>query len=180
MMAGMVALVSSAVQLFRTSKDLGAVTDSARRSLASMARVLRLALHFDNSNCTVDKVTFWCDVDNDQSNAADVDNYALAERVQLMRYGTEAKINVTEPGATPVETGASTPRLGSYVSSLKFYYFQHGPVPSADPFTPTGTYTGSDINGEVAVVRIVMTFRKGSTTRRFYQDVFLRIIIRSG
>ena len=120
MMAGMVALVSSAVQLFRTSKDLGAVTDSARRSLASMARVLRLALHFDNSNCTVDKVTFWCDVDNDQSNAADVDDWRepaegflrVQPELMLIAPGTKSALGVAVVKLRFISRRYARPRVG--------------------------------------------------------------------
>lgn len=181
MLAGMIALVSGAFTVFNTSKDLAAVSDSARRTLSAMTRALRPALNMVNAGCTEDKITFYADIDNDQGSTADIETYNLAELVELSRYGAEAKINVTEPGQTPIATGASTPKIGSYVTRLQFYYFQNGRTPGGtDPFNPTLTYIGSDINGEVGMVRIVLTLNKGNTTRKFYQDVFLRVILRQG
>jgi Tfp pilus assembly protein PilW len=187
MLAGMVALLTGAFDIFNSSKDLEAITDSARRAMPAMARVLRGALHFDNANCTEDKIVFWSDIDYNaddanektQGDLADVDNYTQAEMVELIRYGSQAKINVTEPGGTYVATGAATPKLCSNVTRLQFYYFQSGVTPGgSDPYNPTRTYTGSDINDEVGMVRIVMTLEKGDVTRNFHQDVFLRALVR--
>lgn len=187
MLAGMVALLTGAFDIFNSSKNLEVITDSSRRALPAMARVLRGALHFDNANCTEDKIVFWSDIDYNaddvnektQGDLADVDNYTQAEMVELSRYESNAKINVTEPGGAIVPTGASTPKLCSNVTRLQFYYFQSGVTPGgSDPYNPTGDYTGSDINGEVGMVRIVLTLRKGSITRNFHQDVFLRALVR--
>ncbi len=184
MMAGMVALLTSAFQVFNSSKDLETITDTSRRSLLAMSRMVREGLHFVNSECDVNTLTFYADIDNDQPNTVDVDTWSTTERVQLTQVGTAIRINVTEPGDTPGPTTDASPKLGSYLASangLKFFYFKKGKSPTgSDPFNPENTYTESDLNSDVGMIRIVLTLHKGNTTRRYFQDVFLRIILRSG
>jgi type II secretory pathway pseudopilin PulG len=184
MMAGMIALLTSAFQVFNSSKDLETITDSSRRSLLAMSRMVREGLHFTNSECDVSKLTFYADINNDQGNTVDVDTWSTTERVQLMQVGTAIRINITPAGGTPGPTNDTTPKLGSYLAStdgLRFFYFEKGTSPQgSDPFNPTNTYSGSDINTDVGMIRIVLTLHKGNTTRRYFQDVFLRIILRSG
>jgi type II secretory pathway pseudopilin PulG len=190
-MAGMVALVSSAFQVFNSSKDLETVTDSSRRSLLAMSRMVRQALHFKNDACTVSKLTFYADINNDQGNTVDVDTWGnsqtgigYTERVQLMQVGDGIRINVTPPNVAASDTTVATPKLGSYLAQptgLQFFYFQKGETPTgSDPFNPGNTYGGGDVNSDVGMIRIVLTLHKGNTTRRFFQDVFLRIILRTG
>ncbi len=184
MMAGMVALLSSSFKVFNSSKDLETITDSSRRSCLAMSRIVRGALHFTNSECDINKLTFYSDVSNSQGNTVDVDTWTTTQRVQLMQVGTAIRINITAAGGTPVATDASTPKLGSYLtgtSGLKFFYFAKGESPSgSDPFNPDNAYSGSDINSDVGMIRIVLVLHKGNTTRQFFQDVFLRILLRSG
>lgn len=184
MMAGMVALLSSAFQVFNSSKDLESITDTSRRSLLAMSRIVREALHFTNSECDGNKLTFYADVRNASTNSVDVDSWSTADRVQLMQVGTAIRINITKSPNPIFPTDASTQKLGSYLAStsgLQFFYFENGNSPSgSDPFNPDNAYNGSDINSDVGMIRIVLTLHKGNTTRRFFQDVFLRILIRSG
>lgn len=199
MMAGMVVLIAATFQIFNSSKDLESITDSQRRTLLAMSRILRSAVHFINSDCTETKVTFYSDIDDGVNEklasppinptAIDADNYVdtsgrpLTELVQLSELNgaqptNSVMISVTKPRGTT----SSTAKLGSFVadSGLKFFYFQKGTSPSgSDPFNPTNSYIG-DINGDVGMIRIVLIMKKGNTTRKFFQDVFLRILQRTG
>lgn len=180
MLAGMIALVTSAINLFNASKDLQALTDSARRALASMARQVRGALHLDDANCSETVLSFYADIDNDQAGTADVDNYTEAEYIRYYQSGDDVVMTITQPtGDTDPDNPGSN--LGSYVrtNGLRFYYFQPGVMPGgADPYNPSGNFTGPNYNEEVGMVRIVMQLSKGKSNRSFYQDVFLRVLSR--
>ncbi len=187
-LGGMVGIVSSVMGLFNQSKDVQALNDSSRRATSSMSRQLRTALHFDNSNCTVDTVTFWADIDNDQQSLpgspsttwANVFNYTRTEKVQFLESNGTVAVNVTEPAVDPDPQGTTTSTLGSYFTSLKFYYFQQNVVPGGTPTNPTYDFdpTVLKVNDEVSMIRIVMTLKKGKVQRTYYDDVFLRIVTR--
>ena len=190
-MAGMVVMLSGSFNLFKSQKDLVAITDSSRRILPAMTRMTREALHFVEAECSEGVITFYGDVDGglaEGANAAniDVDNWGdditgigVTERVQFALVDGAVRINLTPPGQVAVDTDLNTAKLGSFVSGLKFFYFPKGITPGgADPNNPTGYITGTDINTQVGMIRIVVTLHKGGTTRSFHADVFLRITVR--
>ena len=176
-LAGMVALISSVFTVFRTDKDLQALNDSWRRALASMSSQLRTALHFDNDNCTESTLTFWADIDS-STKLVDIYNYnTLAEKAQFLKNGSKVAEAVTQPGSTTPVTAT----LGSYVGTLKFFYFQQDVVPGgSDPTNPSGNFdpTEVDVNTDASMIRIVMKLQKGNVHHTYYQDVFLRIVVR--
>ncbi|MBN1288896.1 MAG: hypothetical protein JXA49_04585 [Actinobacteria bacterium] len=180
MLAGMVAMITNAFDLFGTSKDLQAVTDSQRRVLGSMTRQIRNALFLVDAECDENTLTFYSDIDNDQGTAADVDNYAQAEKVSFYLEDKKVMMSVTEPDGTP----AVPATIGSYVNSIKFYYFLAKELPeldpiSPDPKSPINSYAGTEKNEEVGMIRIVLRMQKGDIQRSFYQDVALRILDRT-
>lgn len=186
MLAGMVAMMTSAFDLFTTSKDLQAITDSSRRMLQSMTRQIRGQLHIVNTESAVleeadysDRITFYADIDNDQGTAADVESYDQAEKVSFYVENNKLMMSVQEPdGGDPVVAV-----LGSHVTSVQFYYFYSGDKPeldgmNPDPMNPTNSYTGSAINEEVGMVRVVIRMQKGGVKRNYYQDIYLRVVNR--
>lgn len=194
-MAGMVGLVASVFNVFRASNDLQALNDSSRRALSNMSRQLRDALHFGNvppNNCTESTLTFWADIDNDQKSLpgsssttwADIYNYWLTEKVQFSKDAgfPKAVATVTQPpdDPNPTDPNPVTATLGSYVTSLKFYYFQANEVPTGSYSTnPTGfDPTKSTVNDNASMIRIVMSLQKGKVHHSYYQDVFLRLVVR--
>lgn len=185
-LAGMVGLISSVFNVFQESKDVQALNDSSRRALASMSRLLKTALHFDNSYCDVTKIKFWADIDNDQHPTADpstwlgIDKYKLAEIVVLIKENNSVTMKVTQPPSENNPNPNSSATLGSYVSDLKFFYFQPGIMPGGtDPYNPTlGIPASGDYNGQASMIRVVLKMSKGKIHRSYYQDVFLRIIQR--
>jgi len=186
---GMIGLMATIFNVFNEAKDVQALNDSSRRALAGTLRVLRAALHFDDNTemTNVNRVAFWADIDSDQwedidpgdrSTWLDIDHYLLAEKVEIYKDGDKLMMKVTPPAS---EGGtASTTRLGSYVSDLKFFYFPVGTMPGGtDPYNPTGGLPdGSEFNEQVSMIRVVLKLSKGSMQRSYYQDVFLRIIER--
>jgi len=188
MLAGMVGLIASIFGVFGESKDVQTLNDSSRRALAGVSSLLRTALHFDNLTSSVSQVTFWADIDNDQipvvgnsSTWADIVRYKLAETVELYSNNNKLTMKVTPPLKELNEgVTVSTARLGSYLTDLKFFYFPAGVMPGGtDPYNPTGGIPdGSDINGQVSMIRVVLKMSKGKVHRSYYQDVFLRIIER--
>jgi competence protein ComGC len=185
LLAGMVGLLASIFGVFDSSKDVQTLNDSSRRALASVSNLLKPALHFDKTATDANQVTFWADIDNDQipvpastSTWADILRYKLTEKVRIYKDGTRLMMVVTQPAS---EGGTvSTARLGSYLTDLKFFYFQSGVLPGGtDPYNPTGGIPdGGDISGQVSMIRIVLKMSKGKIHRSYYQDVFLRIIQR--
>ncbi len=180
----MVGLISSVFNVFQESKDVQALNDSSRRALASMSRLLKTALHFDNSYCDVNKIRFWADIDNDQHPTADpltwlgIDKYKLGETVVLRKENNSVTMDVTQPLSEGSKV--SSAKLGSYASDLKFFYFQPGIMPGGlDPYNPTlGIPASGDYNGQASMIRVVLKMSKGKIHRSYYQDVFLRIIQR--
>lgn len=176
-LAGMVALISSVFNVFTQSKNLQALNDSSRQALASMSRQLRTALHFDSDNCRADYVTFWEDIDSSKD-AVDIYNYnTLAEKVQFLKDGSTVAATVT-----PASGGTPPPiTLGSYVGTLKFFYFAQNVVPGgSNPALPEGNFDPvvEKVNDEVSMIRIVMKLQKGKVQHTYYDDVFLRIVVR--
>lgn len=190
MLAGMVGLIASIFGVFGESKDVQSLNDSSRRALASVASLLRTALHFDNNilNTNSSSVMFWGDIDNDQipvagdsSTWADIVRYENAETVQLSKDSDKLMMKVTPPFKEMNAGGkVSTAGLGSYLTDLKFFYFQPGSMPGGtDPYNPTGGIPdGGDYNGQASMIRVVLQMSKGKVHRSYYQDVFLRIIQR--
>lgn len=177
MLSGLVTLVWGAMQSFNSSKDLQAVNDSSRRVLATMNRQIRTALHIDDSNTTNITFAFWADVDDDQGNTADIDTYTNAEWVGFYYDGAthKAMVQVTEPAGGGTTTGT----LGSYVTSIDYYYFPAGVIPTGDPYAPTNGYVGTNFNEDIGMVRVVIRLQKNRVRRTFYQDVFLRVLNRT-
>lgn len=180
MLAGMVAILSDAFNLFSTKKDEQAITDSSRRILSSVRRQLRTALFLVNDECDANTLTFYADIDNDEGSAVDVDTYTSTEKVSFYLEDNDVMMAVEEPDGSTVVPAT----LGSYVTGIQFYYFAWGETPELNPSdpdfaNPINAYAGSEINEDVGTVRIILTMQKGPVRRTFYDDVFLRILDRT-
>ena len=175
MLVGMVGLVTNSFRLFQKSKASEALNDSARRTLSAISRQVKGALHFDNANSSETQLSFWADIDSDNSDS-DTTNYDKAEYVRIYLSGSNIVEDVTQPASE--EGTQTTATLGAYASDLRFYYFEPGVTPQAgDP--PPNRFTGSDINGAVGAIRVKLVLSKtGVMNRTFYQDIFLRILTR--
>jgi hypothetical protein len=162
------------------SRALAAVTDSARRALSSMDRQIKQGLYFVDDGCSSTQVTFYGDIDADNPNA-DVQglNHENAERVRFYLGGNNTlEEEITQPAS---EGGAvSYNTLCSYVNSVEFYYFPRGVTPVYD--AGTGTYLNGltgNINEECGLIKAVVEFQRSKISRKFEQDIFLRILNRA-
>lgn len=182
-MAGMAGLIEMATNAFNQSRSLEAVTDSARRTLGSISREVKDALHIlddstDPTNAYPDHtdsthLTFWGDIDNDNP-TADVDNWLLAERVTFKMFtggGHHDLIQVTvHPAADPTQPGQTeTITLASNVNSVTFQYYAPG-----DVTTPIiAAY-----NTGCGMVKVTLQYKRKNISRTFEQNIFLRILTR--
>lgn len=179
-MAGMAGLVEMANNAFSSSRTIESVTDSGRRTLSSISRQVKTALHIDDNNCTTSppQLSFWGDVDSDNP-TADVDHYSGttgAEYVQFFQAGTNLMERITEPDGT-VKPDMS---LGRNISSVQFLYFSAGEKPVYDE--GSGTYTNamaSGYNSGAGMVKVILQYSRKGIQRKFEQDMFLRILVRS-
>lgn len=177
MLAGMIALMMSSFQLFNSSKNLQAISDSARRSLSAMSRQLKTALYLDDANCSAGQITFYADIDADNTTATTQDPLD-AERVSFTLTGTDITQTTTAPASEGGATTTST--LGSYVSGMTFYYFNPGVPPDWNEGAQdySNKYTGTEYNENVGHVVIRLELEKGDVERTYTQDVFLRCLVR--
>jgi type II secretory pathway pseudopilin PulG len=177
LIAGMVGLIEMGMNQLTRSRALEAVTDSSRRALASMDRQIKQALHFDDANCNSTVIAFWGDVDSDNT-TADVTNYTDAEYVRFyLGAGNKLTEEITQPAS---EGGATTYNtLCSYVTGVTFYYFTQGVLPVYNP--GTGLYTNgltSTYNDSTGMIKAVVQFQRAKISRKFEQDIFLRVLNR--
>lgn len=177
LLAGMVGLIEMAMRQFSGGRAIATVTDSARRSLSSMGRQLKTALHFDDANCGATQLSFWGDIDNDNA-SADVDNYTDAEFVRFYLLNNQLMQQVTQPASEG--GGMSNVSLCSNVQSVNFYYFAQGVRPVYDSVSRTYTNgLNGNYNTATGMVKAVIQYQQRNVSRRFEQDVFLRILNRS-
>jgi len=193
-LAGLVTILTSAFDVFRSSSDLEAITDSARRTLSSMSRQIKGAVYLDDTTdpgpppvptaCNKYKFTFYSDIDSDnpapklesKEDYATIGNYI--DKVQFTAMAGALVEKIWKPAGA----GSTEANLGSYVKSVEFHYFMPGQVPI--PRTPPNTgyeneYEGTEKNANVGMVRIVLTLQKGKVSRTLTQDAFLRVIDRT-
>ena len=169
-MAGMVGLIEMATNALTQSRSLEAVTDSARRSLSSISRQVKTALHIDDANTSATQFSFWGDVDNDNP-TADVDHYTDAEYVRFFRSGTNLMQQTTHPPGDPTQANVTTTiSLASNVSSVQFLYYAAG--------DNTNTLS-SGYNSGAGMVKVILGYKRTTIARNFEQDMFLRILVRS-
>lgn len=177
LIAGMIGLIEMAMGQLTRSRALASVTDSARRALASMDRQVKQALQFDDANCSSTVIAFWGDIDADDPDA-DVEHYQNAEYVRFyLGGGNKLTEEITQPAADGGATSFNT--LCSYVTNVTFYYFAQGVTPIYN--AGTGTYTNGmtgNYNASCGMVKAVVTFQRSKITRKFEQDMFLRILDR--
>lgn len=177
LLAGMVGLLQMALGQFNQARAIATVTDSARRSLSSIGRQVKSALHFDDANCGANQMAFWGDIDSDNADA-DVDLYTNAEYVRFYLLNNELMQQITQPSSEG--GGMSNVALCSSVQSVRFYYFAQGVRPVYD--SVSRTYTNSlngNFNASTGMVKVVITYRNRGVTRVFEQDMFLRILNRA-
>ena len=172
-MAGIVVLLSGTFDIFKSNRNLLAVTDSSRRAIASMARQLRGALQLvdGTGNSDENTLTFYANVKGPELSFADVEasgNWLLAPRVKWTFDSAKSEIiqTTTDPGAgvTPV-----TSKLASHVTDLEFKYYRQGTRTEIEP------PQDFNLNKETGVIRIIVKVQRGNASRTFHQDVFLRV-----
>ena len=180
-LAGIVVLLAGTFDIFKSNRNLLAITDSSRRAVSTMTRQLRGALHFVNGtgNCDESHLTFYADVTAEPEHSfADVqqpDNYLRAPKIKWEFVPNEedkTKGEITqqtvEPGTEPGHEPAPV-KLASGVTDLEFEYYRAG---SSKPFDLPINY---GINKEAVKIRISISVQKGTVRRTFHQDVFLRV-----
>lgn len=177
LLAGMIGLVEMSMRQFNRSKQINAVSDSARRALTSMGRQVRTALHFDDAQCSSTQVSFYADIDSDDPDS-DVDAYTNAEYVRFYLQNGDLVQMTTQPAA---DGGATTfVSLCENVYALSFHYFGKGVKPIYNP--GSGLYTNettSNYNADVGMVKPIIEFRRGMINHKYEQDIFLRVLQRS-
>ena len=180
LIAGMIGLVEMAMGQLTRSRALAAVTDSARRALASMDRQIKQALYIVDDGCSSAQLTFYGDIDSDNPDADILgSNHLNAERVRFYRDEGENTLveEITQPSSEGSAVSYNT--LCSYVTGVRFYYFPRGVTPVYD--AGSGTYTNGmsgDYNAECGMIKVVVDFQRSKISRKFEQDIFLRILNR--
>ena len=170
-MAGIVVLLSGAFDIFKSNRNLLAITDSSRRAISTMARQLRGALYLvdGTGNCDDNTLTFYANVKGPDLPFADVDasgNWTLAPIVKWTFDEVKGEIiqETTDPGKA-----AMTSKLASYVTDLEFKYYREG---TRTQITPAPNF---NLNMEAGIIRIIVKVQRGNASRTFHQDVFLRV-----
>ena len=175
-LAGIVVLLSGTFDIFKSNRNLLAITDSSRRAVATMTRQLRGALHFvsGTDNCDETHLTFYADVTAEPqysfANVQQPGNYLNAPKIKWEYDQAKGEITQqtveprTEPGYEPTPV-----KLASGVTDLKFEYYGAG---SSEPLNLPSYY---GINREAVKIRISISVQKGNARRTFHQDVFLRV-----
>jgi prepilin-type N-terminal cleavage/methylation domain-containing protein len=183
LIAGMVGLIEMGMNQLTRSRALENVTDSSRRALSSVDRQIKQALQFDDANCSDTMISFWGDVDSDNTNAdvttGTTNNYHNAEYVQFYKHATNNTLieKITQPASEGGATSFNT--VCSNVTSAKFYYFAQGTTPVYN--AGTGLYTNgitTQYNASAGMIKVVLGFRYAKVSRTFEQDIFLRILNR--
>jgi prepilin-type N-terminal cleavage/methylation domain-containing protein len=166
-LAGIVVLLSGTFDIFKSNRDLLAVTDSSRRALSTMSSELRGALYIDNANSNNYQLAFWADIrgDEDSANIISSNNWTNAPEVTWTRDPIRNVIQQTTREPPPVTT-SSTVDLADNVpdQGLKFEYYPAG--------------SDANINKLATMIRITITVQKGKSSRSLAQDVFLRVMHR--
>ena len=176
MMAGMIGLLYMSFNSFKKHRDLNAMTNSSRRVLQMMSRELRSNLQFVNENCSSTQVEFYADIDADNPGATvDQEDYEDAERITLFQSGSTITQTTYDPDTTSTTTVALSD--GVATDGLSFEYYESGENP-ADPGVEPLDPSSDNINKEAGLVRVGVVMEKGSMSRSFYQDVFMRAINR--
>jgi competence protein ComGC len=170
LMAGMVSLITAGMNQMTTARSLSTITDSGRRALPTLQRQVSLALRLDDTSgaCNADQITFWGDIDGDNS-SADVDHYSNAEKVRIYKNGSSLTEEITEPAVDPDPQGTAHPTICGNVESVSFTYYQKG---------STSVTVSNNYNDNVGMVRVSLNLNKGRVSRAFKQDIFLRILNR--
>lgn len=177
-MAGMVGLVEMANNAFSQSRTLESITDSARRTLGSISRQVKTALWLDDNAITAAsgaELIFRGDVDSNNT-AADVDHATEAEKVRFFRSGTNLLEEMTQPGSVNPDPPMS---LAGNVTSVQFLLFSAGEKPVGDLVNGYSHAMTSGYNSGAGMVKVILTYSRKGITRKFEQDMFLRILVRT-
>jgi prepilin-type N-terminal cleavage/methylation domain-containing protein len=181
LMAGMAGLVEMAMNQINTSRDVTVISDAARRALTSMDRQIKQGLRFDDTLCDTTQVTFWGDVDSDNADS-DIDLYPNAEKVRFFMEGNNLRETIKQPDIDPGghQGESNTVTLCGNVDNLTFLYFTKGKVPIWNQLTQTyDNGIAGSYNDSAGMIKVVVNFRRGTRTRRYEQDIFLRILKRA-